>query len=237
MMNPASDGDGVDDAVAVQAPILEPIPQPTRRMLVDGNGIPLPDALQPQQGDILLAKAFWPWDDLGAQNTPEQWLNMSPRVVGTIAQLAVQTSAGPKLVKAQPDGTLTVGAISLAGQTLNVSEKPQDWLSLATDVFPLGFNILAGADSPVIVPASLVGIRMIRAYIENVIAAAGASVDLLTDTSRKIIARWDASLTGWLHAEFESLVIPANQNIIIHNGGTGTVTIQGMILAQDMSRG
>src|SRR5438876_804615 len=100
----ASEGPPVDSVIANDAPILDvaaPEPGPT----LNFEPVPdLPPELQPDPGDILLSRAFWPWEDLGAQNIPEHWLYMGRKVQGTIAQLAVQTDAGPKLVRADKSG-------------------------------------------------------------------------------------------------------------------------------------
>ena len=102
----ASIGEAVSPDVADTAPIIElnvPAPLPTLSSII----IPgLPAELQPDPGDVLLAKGVWPWDDLGAKLLPEQWLYMTRKVQGVIAQLSVQTPSGPRLVSANKDGSI-----------------------------------------------------------------------------------------------------------------------------------
>ena len=57
---------------------------------------------------IQIAKAVWPWDQLNARNVPEDWLTMSPDVIGTVALLVAQTPTGPQLVNFNELGSTVV---------------------------------------------------------------------------------------------------------------------------------
>jgi hypothetical protein len=122
----ASEGPAVDAKIAAAAPILDTNAQPLGPTL-NYQPVPgLPPELQPDPGDILLKEAFWPWEDMGAQGIPESWLYMSRKIQGVIAQMAVQTPNGPRLVNADVSGRLAAIVANDAMSPLPVanSTKP-----------------------------------------------------------------------------------------------------------------
>jgi hypothetical protein len=121
----ASEGPAVEQDVANAAPILN-VNAPALGPQLNSQPVSgLPPELQPLPGDILLSRAFWPWEDLGAEGIPEHWLYMSRHVQGVVAMLSVQTDAGPKLVKANPDGSIVAAQSAPAYDWMvsNVSAK------------------------------------------------------------------------------------------------------------------
>src|SRR6266568_1676837 len=110
-------------AMIIDAPESETGPKLNWQSVPD-----LPPELQPDPGDILLSRAFWPWDELGAQGIPEHWLYMSRKVQGVIAQLNVQTPNGPRLVRANPDGSLFTNVKQSAGDVWVTSEEGRNAL-------------------------------------------------------------------------------------------------------------
>lgn len=232
---PASLGDATD---AGSVSILDLPPQSGPQILVDGVGQPLPSSLQPDIGDTLLAQAMWPWKDLGAQSAPEQWLYMSRKVKGVVAQLTVQTSAGPKLVKAASDGTIVAAMTAqppTGGATQPLVIDPRGNLYVSDNSFDLlkSFDaiILAGASLELI--AGLGGNNLYyRALVVTVVTvSAGGFAECRGTTSLDQLAVWPTDL------QIEHRYGPLNHKlgdtgdgIEIVNHAPGSIRVSGTLV-------
>lgn len=164
------------------------------------DALPAPDVAagsQPDPGDILLSKAFWPWDDLGAQLVPEEWLYMGRKVQGTIAMLSVQTPSGPKLVRADPSGQLLT--------------SPQT-IPLASSLPNFGSNVVAGQGQQVSVNVNLppwtttlhlvTGPLGVVGTVTVVGASSGKQYFSTGNTSQDLTARVDPTIDTQLTVTF-----------------------------------
>ena len=186
------------NAMADTAPIMTP-------EVSLGFGPPIGPNLE---RDLLIAQTVWPWSDLKAKNVPEQWLAMSRDILGTISVLAVQTSAGPKLVNASLNGSLVTTLPTVPSGIIS---------SFAS------FNLTPASILILIAPPTGLAITLYSVVLQMQKLVPGGSVTLQQNPPLNPFYSFASDTNDPQIANFSGILLPVNAGIRIVNGAVSSV--------------